>query len=94
MRLQMIEGLCEKISNSEKAVRKSQAELNSPHEMADMANKMVGEVEKGMEFENAELARKAEKERRRNCCDLYFQGSMLDIIYLLLFYVFCFMSLV
>ena len=61
-RLQKIEGLCEKISNLEKAVSKTQTELNSLHEKAIVTDKKVGEVEKGMEFANAEIEKRKKKE--------------------------------
>ena len=54
-RLQKIEGLCEKISNLEKIVSKTRAELNAHHEKGVVIDKKVGEVEKGMEFANAEI---------------------------------------
>ena len=61
-RLQKIEGLCEKISKLEKVVSKTQAELNSLHEKAVVTDKKVGEVEKGMEFANAEVEKQKKKE--------------------------------
>ena len=61
-RLQKIEGFCEKISNLEKAVSKTQTELNSLHEKAIVTNKKVGEVEKGMGFANAEIEKRKKKE--------------------------------
>ena len=60
-RLQKIEGVCEKISNLEKVLSKTQAELNALHE-AVVIDKKVGEVEKGMEFANAEIEERKKKE--------------------------------
>ena len=59
-RLEKIEGLCEKISNSEKVVSKTQAELHALHEKAVVMK--VGEVKKGMEFVNAEIEERKKKE--------------------------------
>ena len=61
-RLQKIEGLCEKISNLEKAVSKTQTELNSLHKKTIVTDKKVREVEKGMEFANAEIEKRKKKE--------------------------------
>ena len=46
----------------EKAVSKTQAELNSLHEKIDVTHKKVGEVEKGMEFANDEIEKRKKKE--------------------------------